>query len=133
MHTLIRTTTLPSDKPRLLPVTTELNITRNRGDSVSLTCNSTGTSPANVTWLRDNRLIPHHLNRRIDMRQEEMDDLSSRRGLRITTNVLTVLDLLPADGGSYQCRVTNQIGSSISPLPYTLSVASGSLSLQEHL
>lgn len=85
------TTILSDPPPELVPGP---NVTVSPGETAILSCQVLGETPYNLTWVRDWRALPATTGRVSQLR-----DLS-----------LEVSNIIPSDGGQYQCVASNENG-----------------------
>ncbi|KAM5259263.1 hemicentin-2 isoform 1-T1 [Hipposideros larvatus] len=77
--------------PQLIPAP---NVTVSPGETAILSCQVLGEAPYNLTWVRDWRVL----------------SASTGRVTQLTDLSLEVRDIVPSDGGRYQCMVSNANG-----------------------
>ncbi|XP_069861249.1 hemicentin-2 [Dipodomys merriami] len=79
--------------PQLLP---GANVTVSPGETALLACHVLSDHPYNLTWVRDWQVLP----------------VSEGRVSRLADQSLEVRDVVPSDGGQYQCVASNANGAS---------------------
>ncbi|XP_007942419.2 hemicentin-2 [Orycteropus afer afer] len=77
--------------PQLVP---DPNVTVSPGETAILSCRVLSEAPYNLTWIRDWRVLP----------------TSSGRVTQLADLSLEVSDIVPSDGGRYQCVASNANG-----------------------
>lgn len=83
---------VPADPPpQLIPAP---NVTVSPGETAILSCQVLGEAPYNLTWVRDWRVL----------------SASTGRVMQLADLSLEVRDIVPSDGGRYQCMVSNANG-----------------------